>query len=820
MDINKKLFTICKAANKNGQVGMLVHLFVWCLQHSSRSKHAAVQSALNDIEKTVIPLTKAKYTLPENQITMNQDWGKGYEQVITYAYDNWFSKQNEQSKGEGIADNLLIWLLDGGFVKDQSANPCREICVQHGVSSQLFKRIEKGNISFIQELGFGTEINEQWIQQTLEKEIIERNEDFERHLGFLSLAVRQKKHYLLKGYSGVGKSTFICGLICRALKRWQKSQNEVLRESRFALFSPRDFTGSFDSVLNNFRELDRYLQENKHIIPVFDGFDHLLEKSLRINQHFSEIFGSILFSGGCTWVMVCHTEMVDKTDLLKNITAYPLAPMTEKDTIRLVRYSLTKQMDETLTLAEPLDRFCNMLMNLASEHYPEKLFPQSALYLVEGTVNRAINRSQELKKEPVGQLAIKDLRSFVAEDRGINPETLDKDPRTFYEGIAGKIKKENVVGQDHAVDNICWMLATQAELPPQRTPRGRFLLVGPPGVGKTELARSLAYHMGYGDEGFFRFNMSEYGSEGARTRFIGADPGYVGFKGTRTIYDMVRSRPSCVILLDEIDRADSSIQDLLLSMLEGEGNNALNEKVYFSQAIFLMTTNLGQELVWEAYKKTDKPAQNTLKVKEALANRNEMAKKYPDKHFRNNMIKGLSSQMEAQVIDFLEKELSKFGDVKSLTDAGRYLDIKRLLTDSRQQKSSFDRAFLDRIDFIIPFYPIKEPPLLLYIMNLKLKNTGWENCPESLQTRMLREALGEEESIRPIERIIRKYQSDWVRLERQLENALEHVTDEEKREILIKIFEQNDPEEALEELIREIKQTEYDKNPEEGQNVK
>src|SRR5262249_52130817 len=149
----------------------------------------------------------------------------------------------------------------------------------------------------------------------------------------------------------------------------------------------------------------------------------------------------------------------------------------------------------------------------------------------------------------------------------------------------------SVIGQDHAASMVTRRLLAVATSPtPVMTPRGRFLFVGPPGTGKTYFGQSLARLLGYGSEGFFKYNMSDYANEGDRWRFQGAPPGYEGF-GTLTIFDRVRQRRSCVILLDEIDRAHSGIQDLLLSIFDGEGRDARGETVDFSQVVFIMTTN-------------------------------------------------------------------------------------------------------------------------------------------------------------------------------------------------------------------------------------
>jgi ATP-dependent Clp protease ATP-binding subunit ClpA len=256
--------------------------------------------------------------------------------------------------------------------------------------------------------------------------------------------------------------------------------------------------------------------------------------------------------------------------------------------------------------------------------------------------------------------------------------------------------------------------------------------------------------------------MSEYSSESARTRFMGADPGYVGYRSTRTIYDLVRSRPSCVILLDEIDRADASIQDILLSILEGEGKDAEGKIVYFSQAIFIMTTNQGQEQVENFYYTT---------CKDENSSREQLAEKFSDESLRKLILQGAVDETEIAMQKFL---LAEINVVKNQFDVfqiqqddfvenedciERYIELKNTYNrlEYVQKKTPLDRAFLDRIDFVIPFFPIKEPQYLRKILNLTLEKYGWNNCPEYISEQIISQALAEKQSIRCLERLVMKH---------------------------------------------------------------
>ncbi|MDF1665621.1 MAG: AAA family ATPase, partial [Planctomycetota bacterium] len=148
-----------------------------------------------------------------------------------------------------------------------------------------------------------------------------------------------------------------------------------------------------------------------------------------------------------------------------------------------------------------------------------------------------------------------------------------------------------VVGQDHAIDTVVnhMKLHGRGWTEPGK-PIGIFLFLGPPGVGKSELAKALAQDMLGNSEALIIKNMNEYVGESARTRFMGASPGYVGFGETRTIFSEVRTRPHSVIVLEEIEKAHELYQ-VLLGVFSGEAEDGRGLKTDFSQTIIIMTSN-------------------------------------------------------------------------------------------------------------------------------------------------------------------------------------------------------------------------------------
>ena len=137
-----------------------------------------------------------------------------------------------------------------------------------------------------------------------------------------------------------------------------------------------------------------------------------------------------------------------------------------------------------------------------------------------------------------------------------------------------------------------------------KRPIGSFLFMGPTGVGKTELAKSLASSLFDEEEALLRLDMSEYMEKNAVARLLGAPPGYVGYEEGGQLTEAVRRKPYSVILLDEIEKAHSEVFNVLLQVLdEGRLTDSQGRTVDFKNTVIIMTSNLAGKIILEDSKK-------------------------------------------------------------------------------------------------------------------------------------------------------------------------------------------------------------------------
>ncbi len=185
---------------------------------------------------------------------------------------------------------------------------------------------------------------------------------------------------------------------------------------------------------------------------------------------------------------------------------------------------------------------------------------------------------------------------------GIPTGKMTRDELSTFLNLEQELK-HRVIGQDHAVQQIADAIrGAKVGLKKEEGPIGVFLLVGPSGVGKTELARTVAETL-FGDERFMvTLNMTEYQNEYNTSRLIGADPGLVGYGEGGALSEPVRRRPYCVVLLDEIEKANPAVIDLFMQVFDrGMLQDADRRQIDFSNTLIFMTSNLASDVLFEKY---------------------------------------------------------------------------------------------------------------------------------------------------------------------------------------------------------------------------
>ncbi len=191
-------------------------------------------------------------------------------------------------------------------------------------------------------------------------------------------------------------------------------------------------------------------------------------------------------------------------------------------------------------------------------------------------------------------LAYDDVASIVTDWTGVPVNALQGSESDLLISLDNKLKKR-IIGQDKAIELISSSIRRgRMGLKPEGQPTGSFILIGPSGVGKTELCIALSELLFGSKNALIRFDMSEYMEKHSVSRLIGAPPGYVGYGEGGLLSEGVRRHPYCLVLLDEIEKAHPDVFNLLLQILDdGTLTDAQGRKVDFKNTIIVMTSNLG-----------------------------------------------------------------------------------------------------------------------------------------------------------------------------------------------------------------------------------
>jgi len=214
---------------------------------------------------------------------------------------------------------------------------------------------------------------------------------------------------------------------------------------------------------------------------------------------------------------------------------------------------------------------------------------------MESASSSSDNESQPLVSDVVGPEQITEV---ISRWTGIPTSKLNQSEREKLLHL-GDILKKRVIGQDEAVEAVAEaVLRSRAGLSRPNQPTGSFLFLGSTGVGKTELAKALAFELFDDDKHMVRIDMSEYMEAHSVSRLIGSPPGYVGYDVGGFLTEAVRRRPYNVVLLDEVEKAHQRVMNVLLQVLdEGRLTDGQGRTVDFSNTVIILTSNLGSEFL-------------------------------------------------------------------------------------------------------------------------------------------------------------------------------------------------------------------------------
>jgi len=423
--------------------------------------------------------------------------------------------------------------------------------------------------------------------------LIGREEEVDRVIQILCR--RRKNNPLLVGEAGVGKTAIAEGLAWRIV---QEDVPEILQNAVVfsldmgALLAGTKYRGDFEqrlkAVLKQIKDTPNgilFIDEIHTIIGAGSASGGTLDASNLLKPALAN--GQLKCIGATTFTEFRGVFEKDHA-LSRRFQKVDVNEPTVEQTIQILR-GLKSRFEEhhgvkysasaLSTAAELAARFIN------DRHLPDK-----AIDVIDeaGAAQRILPKSKQ--KKTIGKTEIEDIIAKIAR---IPPQTVNQDDRSKLQTIDRDLR--NVVfGQDPAIEALSAAIKmARAGLGKTDKPIGSFLFSGPTGVGKTEVAKQLAFILGIE---LVRFDMSEYMERHAVSRLIGAPPGYVGFDQGGLLTEAITKKPHTVLLLDEIEKAHPDIFNILLQVMDhGTLTDNNGRKADFRNVIIVMTTNAGAE---------------------------------------------------------------------------------------------------------------------------------------------------------------------------------------------------------------------------------
>lgn len=622
------------------------------LSLTKQAEHIITLSSLNisllPISKLIEPvhvflsIVQDETNIPSNIL---HNLGITYKNLLAYFLEKYFNSK-KSLKDNKIYNNTIILETSLSNKKSNYFKNNVQDTPNNNISTTKLKVKKTDNTPILD--NFSKDLTLLAMRGELDP-VIGRDNEINRIIQILGR--KNKNNPIIIGEPGVGKTVIVEGL---AIKIIECKVPLILENKRIislnvnSLVAGTQYRGQFEERL---KDIMLELERSNDIILFIDEIHTIVGAGgVHDTLDLSEIIKPKLARGefrciGSTTLAEYRTSIEANGALKRRFQKVMVYPPTTKETINIL-YNI-KDRYESFHNVSYTDEAIEACVNLSERYISDRFLPDKAIDIMDEAgakyqlniqypqtinnihnqiklllqqVNQNIksknytktkilknkiydlnNQAQELKEKwlktqkkqnPIIDVA--DINNIVSQMTGIPLDKIDENEHRSLQNMH-EVLKQSVVGQDRAIDILCRALrSSKLGFKDPDRPIGSFLFLGATGVGKTELAKSLASNFFHRQDALIRVDMSEHMERFSITRLIGAPPGFVGHEKGGSLSEKVRHNPYSVVLFDEIEKAHPDIYNLLLQILdEGMLTDSFGNNINFCNTIIIMTSNVG-----------------------------------------------------------------------------------------------------------------------------------------------------------------------------------------------------------------------------------
>lgn len=517
--------------------------------------------------------------------------------------------------------------------------------------------IKKGNTSASESIAaFTVNINDLAKNGKFDK-LIGREKELNQIIK--TLARKQKNNVVIVGKGGVGKTQLVRGLAQAIVDNKVPKileNKEIVMLDAMAMVSGTKFRGMFEERIKSL--FDDLKKSNRYILFIDDIQQVLKSQSKEKDTDISQWINDILVGGEVRVIATTNfkdykNSIENNTSISRTLQKIVLEPNTITETIQIIRNIKDEYENYHHVIYD--DNAIIKAVEWADRYVTDRSLPDSAIDLIDlsgaetcldnidsNFIQEQRNKLKDIQKEKqdalnngeferasqisdleksikkliadnerendiqrnsnVRLITVEDIAKSVSEMTNIPISKLNTDEKEKIANMENTLKKV-VIGQDDAVNAVCKAIKrNKVGLGNKNRIIASFLALGSTGTGKSFLAKQLAKEL-FGDENnIIRFDMSEYSEKNSVSKLIGAAPGYIGYENGGQLTEAVKNKQHCILLLDEIEKADKEIYNLFLQLFdEGRLTDSSGQVVNFKNVIVMMTSNVGAKEASESH---------------------------------------------------------------------------------------------------------------------------------------------------------------------------------------------------------------------------